>query len=180
MKQLNFFKNTTKQNEFGGSLSVGKRRTVRPLSIKKPLHLVLKSEFARGPRSLIRHRQLIDKIVQKAKRRFNIKVYEFAIVSNHIHLLIKGNRRTEIQNFFRMIAGHIAQEILQLLPFTEMEKDNINPKANKFWQSRIYSRIVSWGRELEHVKNYVMQNTLEALGIIPYQTRKKYRKRNTS
>lgn len=43
MKQLKmgFLKNYKK--EFGGSLLVGKRKTARPLSIKQPIHLVLKS-----------------------------------------------------------------------------------------------------------------------------------------
>lgn len=167
MRQLNFFK-TNQLKEHGGSLSLGKRKSRRPLTIKTPIHLVLKSDFALGARSLLRHRPLIEKIIKNAKNRFNVKVYEFAIVSNHIHLLIKGQTRLELQNFFRVVAGHIAQEVLRRHPIEENEK-----KGNKFWNSRVYSRIVSWGREYLSVRKYVIQNTLEALRIISYNERKR-------
>ncbi len=108
-----------------------------------------------------------------------------AIVSNHIHIIIKGRHRRDLQNFFRMVAGHIAQEILREFPILPIERakkggapaeelktTKTREKENKFWQTRIYSRIVSWGREYLHVKKYVIQNTLEALGFIPYKIRK--------
>lgn len=125
----------------------------------------------------MRHRPLIENIIIKAKKRFDIRVYEMAIVSNHIHLLVKGYVRKDLQNFFRMVAGHIAQEILRKVPpsSAEIAKAGGAPSkdTNKFWQSRIYSRIVSWGKEFFAVRKYVIQNTLEALSIINYKQRKK-------
>lgn len=36
-----------------------------------------------------------------------------------------------------------------------------------------FFRVVSgWGKEFRAVKKYIEKNTLEALGVIPYQTRK--------
>jgi REP element-mobilizing transposase RayT len=61
-------------------------------------------------------------VVKKAQKRFNIHLYEMAIVSNHIHVLVKGNSRHDLQNFFRVVAGHIAQEILHKLPISEDER----------------------------------------------------------
>ncbi|MEQ1723967.1 MAG: hypothetical protein ABL930_12385 [Pseudobdellovibrio sp.] len=106
-----------------------------------------------------------------------------------IHLIIKGNKRRDLQNFFRVVAGHIAQEILREFPILPIERaksggaqaaeesqaSKTREKENKFWQTRVYSRIVSWGREYLNVKKYVIQNALEALGIIPYKTRAKQR-----
>ncbi len=179
MKQLHFIPEFNARKEHGGTFSLGKRRKQRPLSSKKPLHLVLRSDFAHGSRSLLRHRPLIEKILAKAKKRFAIRIYEMAIVSNHIHIVIKGRTRQNLQNFFRVAAGHIAQELLRQFPILQSEKakqggaSKNREKENKFWQTRIYSRIVSWGREYSSVKEYVVQNALEALGLISYKTRAK-------
>ena len=113
-----------------------------------------------------------------------------AVVSNHIHLLVKGHSRIDLQNFFRVVAGHIAQEILRQCPIKPGDRpqsgggapkalfktvSNARERENKFWQTRIYSRVVSWGREFTTVKKYVIQNVLEALGLIPYQARRSRR-----
>ena len=122
---------------------------------------------------------MVEKIIAKAKKKFAVSVYETAIVSNHIHLLVMGRTRRDLQNFFRVVAGHIAQELLRQFPVLPSERQKRGgasgnrEKKNKFWQTRIYSRIVSWGREFSNVKNYVIRNTLEALGLIPYTTRAK-------
>src|SRR5438105_1069511 len=101
------------KREHGGSLSVGKRRGFRPLNPKLSLHITLKSEHALGSRSLFRHKKLILAIKNKAARRFNVRVYNYASAGNHLHLLIKGQSRENIQNFLRVFSGHIAQGILK-------------------------------------------------------------------
>ena len=181
MKQLQLLPKFKTGKEHGGTFSLGKRRRQRPLSLKTPLHLVLRSDFAIGSRSLLGHRPLIEKVISKARRRFCIRVYELAIGSNHIHLVVKGHRRRDLQNFFRVVAGHIAQKILRSFPILKRERGGASgdslqeskkrEKENKFWQTRIYSRIVSWGREYLFVKKYVIQNALEALGTVPYKDR---------
>ena len=100
------------KREHGGSLSVGKRRSYRAFNPKLSLHVTLKSDFAVGPRSLFRHKKLILSILRKNQLRFNVKAYTYALAGNHLHLLIKGQTREDIQNFFRVFAGHIAQRIL--------------------------------------------------------------------
>jgi hypothetical protein len=210
MKQISFIPHSINRREHGGSLLLGKRRKKRPLCLKSSHHLVLRSDFAQGPRSLLRHRPLINRIITKAKKRFDIKVYCFAIASNHIHISVKGKTRSGLQNFFRVVAGHIAQEILRECPIQLSEraragasrmngngssraggasqarvpeikrqgsalnvgKKKAREKENRFWQTRIYSRIVSWGRDFIEVKKYIFQNHLEALGLIAYQPRK--------
>jgi len=148
-----------------------------------------------GNRPLLRHRPLINAILDKAAKKFAVSIYERAIVSNHIHLLIRAKNRTQLQNFFRVVAGHIAQEILRQFPLVREDKPSVaggasssqtlppkktheRERENKFWQTRIYSRILSWGREFKTVKAYVIQNTLEALGIMPYKTRRTTRQIN--
>lgn len=66
---------------------------------------------------------MIYKVLHKASRRLEIKIYQQAICGcgNHIHLLVRGRQRFTIQNFFRVVAGHVAQKILELHPMTEHE-----------------------------------------------------------
>ncbi len=174
MRQLKFDIGDNPNKEHGGSLLVGKRRKRRPLSTKHPIHLILKSDFAYGARMLTRHRNVIEKVLSKAVKLYRIRIFKKSIAWNHIHLVILGKRRVDIQNFFRVVAGHIAQEILCKHPIRKHEQGTApREPESKYWQTRIYSRLVSWGREFEAVKKYVLQNALEAIGAIPYKPRKK-------
>lgn len=125
----------------------------------------------------MKHKMLIRKTTLKAAKRFGVQVYEKAICGNHLHLLVRGKSKTDVQNFFRVLSGHIAQEILRQFPLAEKERGGALKKGckknqRKFWSLLLYSRIVSWGRDFGNVANYIIQNTLEALGLIPYQARK--------
>ena len=144
-----------------------------------------------GTRSLLKHQAHIDRVIKKAAKKFDIKVYSKAICTNHVHLLIRGKYRTNIQNFFRVVAGHIAQEILRLNPLKPHEKPSRGNASSgekrpsryqrKFWAQLIYSKILSWGRQFHAANAYLAQNILEALGLIPYKTRLNIkRKFNTS
>lgn len=177
MKQKNFFKASVSSH--GGSLSIGKRRSRRPIHTKNSLHIVLRSEIATGSRSLMKNSQLVRRITLKASKRFNVQVYEKAICGNHLHLLIRGKSKINVQNFFRVLAGHIAQEILRQFPLTEKERGGA-PKQKgclknrrKFWSLLLFSRVVGWGRDFANVSSYVIQNTREALNLIPYTERRK-------
>jgi REP element-mobilizing transposase RayT len=183
-KQNSFFK-ANPRKEHGGSFSYRKRRAKRILSIKNPLHVTLRSEFAYGARSLLKHQPSINHIAKKFSKRFGVKIYRQAICGNHIHLLIKGQSRIGLQNFFRVFAGHTAQGILRNFPIKPSERrqrggasmSELNQGCLKnrrmFWDLLVYTRIVSWGREFRTVDRYVIQNTLEALKLITYVPRKK-------
>ena len=205
MKQTSFFKPSRK--EHGGGLSVGNRRCRRPLSTKHALHLTLRSDFAYGQRSLLKHQHLINHIGKKFSRKFGVKIYRQAICGNHLHLLVRGTTRFCLQNFFRVFAGHTAQQILGTAPITEFERRKcrggapaveayndepalkprpkpVNRKKGpckknqrKFWALLTYTRVITWGREFRQLSFYILQNTLEALHIIAYQPRIKMRKK---
>lgn len=125
-KQKNLFHRfPPTRKEHGGILCLNKRRSRRPLAIKQPLHITLRSEFAYGRRSLLKHRRLIDHVTLKASRLFGVKVYRKAICGNHLHFLVRGRDREALQNFFRVLSGHIAQAILREFPITESERTRI-------------------------------------------------------
>jgi REP element-mobilizing transposase RayT len=189
------------RQEHGGSLAIGRRRKTRPLNIKQSHHITLKSIHAVGPRSLFRHKKMILSLMKKNSVRFQVKVYEYAIQGNHIHLLIKAQSREGMQNFFRVIAGHSAQRILKEFPLSQnvggalgygenrarggasgYGERRVGCKKNQrvFWSYLVYSRVVSWGREFDTVTAYIQKNTLELLQIIAYQPRFKSENKNSS
>jgi hypothetical protein len=82
MKQLQFPFARKLKNTFGGSLLEKKRKSARPISTKKPIHLILKSDeknlFLPGNRSL-------EILIRDQCKNFNIKLYEHALNWSHIH-----------------------------------------------------------------------------------------------
>jgi REP element-mobilizing transposase RayT len=163
--------------EHGGVLTLKRRKSKRPLDIKRAVHVVLRSDLAVGKRSLKRNEKLVERVFDRFSRRFRIRVYQKAVCGNHIHCLVKAKTRKELQNFFRVLAGQIAQEILRRFPLQKFEKKafrgGTHPKNQKtFWSLLLYSRLVGWGRDFGNVSRYVIQNVLETMGIIPYQERK--------
>jgi len=179
---LYFKSKVNSRKEHGGDFSIRRRKSKRHLTIKNPFHVTLRSELATGKRSLLRHKNMIYKVLHKASRRFRVKIYQQAICGNHIHLLVRGRQRFAMQNFFRVVAGHIAQKILELHPISDPERNRGNAPVKgvktkyqrKFWGALLYSRMVRWGRDFSNVMNYIERNVLEAIGWIPY-VRKKWR-----
>jgi hypothetical protein len=140
--------------EFGGVLLNGRRKSLRPLSLKEPMHLVLRANIKKSG-SLLKHRGAIIRTIDKFNKRFKVKDYQKAIVANHLHLLIQFSSREEYKAWVRSVTGQLAQKL------------SIN------WSLRPFTRIVTWGRDFKRVKDYIFQNRLEALGVIHYRPRVK-------
>ncbi len=155
---LHFAFEKTLNKEFGGSLLKGNPRVKRPIAVNKPMHLVLRSSFARGRYSLSIKRNRIDNAVQKLSKSTGVKIYRFAIAGNHIHLLILSKSRSAYISFIRAISGIIARIILE----AERGKASL---IDRFWDSRPYTRIMEWGRDFKVVSQYIDLNKLESIGF---------------
>ncbi|MDZ4662771.1 MAG: transposase [Pseudomonadota bacterium] len=165
-KQLSFFKKQTL--EHGGTLGKGKRKIARPISTKHPIHLVYRSSKARARLSLLNFSRRIEKILSQQAKKFGVTIYEKANSGNHLHLLIRGKTRVGIQKFYISTTALIARLV------TGAKKGK---KFGKFWDHIMYSRVLtSWKREFLGVKDYLLQNTLETLGLVPYRARNQYGK----
>ncbi len=146
----------------GGSLR-NKRigRTYRPLSTKDSLHLVLKINKASLKKGL-RHPKnysLILRVIKKYAKHFFIRVDQISIQHDHIHCLIRAPKRHLYLNFFRVVAGQIAQQL-------QTVTDTL--AATKLWKHRPFSRIVRGLRAYGIIRNYIQLNEKEALGEIRY------------
>lgn len=144
----------------GGANSTGHRKLERPLSTSKWIHLVLKSEKAKGSMSFLslRHRIFIDTLIKQKARRFGIKVADYANVGNHLHLKIKMSSRKNFQKFLKSIATQIARQVTGACrgkPF------------GKFWQGLAFTRVLCSARESLLLKGYIAANREEAVGGKP-------------
>ncbi len=183
--QLPLFKIPHTKKFFGGSLLNGRRKGTRPLSHDQALHIVLKSQWARG-RNALTHKENknnIEKLIQNVANRYNIRVYRYAIVSNHIHLIIRAKRRHLYRAFICVITGQIAQHVMKNQSFKNFIKTlggegvtrgQKTEKGQAFWQHRPFTRILNWGKDYVNCMSYLLRNTLEALGFIKYTARRDY------
>ena len=151
---------------FGGALLRGRRKSQRPLSHKHPIHLVLRSDKAKGLASFFRFRKSIERLITKQAGKFGVRIYQQAIQSNHIHFVLKIQNREHYRYFISALTGSIALRVCRGAGLKKQDRT--------FWLSRPFTRIVSWGRDFQGVLNYLTQNTLEALGLVEYKPRKNY------
>lgn len=152
MKQLALFTNQMPKT-FGGESLKGRRKTQRLLSTRAPLHLVLKSSDALKKGGFFLKRKWIETEIKKASHRWGVRVFEQAIAGNHIHLAIQVPDRLAYQKFIQRLTGILA-------------------KCLKIrFDHRPFTRIVSWGRDFQHLRRYIQQNIRECVGSIFYQPR---------
>jgi REP element-mobilizing transposase RayT len=156
--------------EHGGGTGSGKRKEERPFSRRTPLHVTFRSPHARGAWSLRKRANevAVDEELERAARRFGVKIYERAVLAMHIHLLLRARTREGLQNFLRMVGGRIVQRVTGARKGRRNEED--------FWDELAYSRVVSWGREFELVRRYIVHNLYETMGLIAFRPRGRKKK----
>ncbi len=151
MKQLQlsyspYFKSSP---TFGGELNINKRKSRRPLDIKKPLHLVLRADVTTP---VFLHREhVLDKMILRFAKKFGIKIFESSVNANHLHLVISFKHRLLYKRFVAAITGRIAH-VLKIK-----------------WLNRPFTRIINWGHDFKNVCAYVVKNQKEAWGLISYK-----------
>ncbi len=157
--QLSFNAIEKPKNQHGGVLRKGKRKIARPIAIKKAMHVVLRAKQSR-----MHHRAAaIQSCLQKVSRECDVKIYEFSNNANHLHFLLRAKHRDGFKRFLRAFAGRVAQLV------TGAQKGR--KSESSFWELPPFTRIVTWGQAFRTAKAYVIQNFLEAEGIITYQRR---------
>jgi len=152
--------------EFGGDLLKNSNPKIkRPLTTKKAIHVVMRSNIAKYEWSFLHYtkRRKIESVIIKQAKTFGIKIYKLAICYNHLHMLIKLHYLESYTKFIRSISGLISTIV------TGAKKRDL--KGIKLWASRPFSRIVEWCRDFINAKDYVLLNKKEAEGIVSYKDR---------
>lgn len=153
-----------RQGQFGGAIAY--RCSRRPLYSGKALHVVLKSAACAGVFKFtnLQVRLRVEVIVKDWAKKKKITLYKVAIVSNHIHLLLRVKQRELYIEFIRALSSDLASKMKKWAK-------KLNIKYNKFWENRPYSRIVHFGKHFQQCLGYLEKNTLEALGFVAYAPR---------
>jgi REP element-mobilizing transposase RayT len=155
----------------GGDLAKGKRKTFRPIDPKQALHVVLSSSKAQGELSMLhpKHCNHIENFVQKTAKRWGVRIYRFANVGNHLHLLIRVRSRETWKSFSRELSGGIAQIVTGSKKGMALERTQGGemPESARrgFWDHLVFTRIVSFGRDFKGVASYLIKNLFEASGV---------------
>ena len=186
-KQFSFFTDEAKSLKFfGGALLKGRRKSIRPLTSKDSIHLVLRSPWAMGSESFLnrRHYRRINKIINRFAKKFGVRIYQRAINSNHLHLLLRITNRRLYRSFIKAVSGQIASHVMGQQSFLDFSKTRAIPvtgdgsvssnASSGFWEFRPFSRVVNWGRDFKMCVKYLKQNVLEAFGFIPYKPRRNF------
>jgi len=158
------FNSKTLAISHGGSLAQGKRKSARPIDPKQGLHVVLRSSQARGHQSMLnaQYCEHIHDLVHQLAKHWGVRVYRFANVGNHIHLLIKVPSRAIWRRYIRELSGGIAIIVTGARKGAALKK---NEAGRGFWDGLVFTRIVKFGRDFTMVKTYLAKNLFEAAGL---------------
>jgi REP element-mobilizing transposase RayT len=128
------------------------------------------SSIAKGEQSFLRkeNARKIRAIVSAQAKRFGVRVFEFALVDHHIHLLARIASRKTFLGFLRAVSGLIARAV--------MRAERGAAKNLKFWDSRPFTRVLDWGRAFVKMKRFLGQSSIDVVGFIPYAGRGRPRK----
>jgi len=93
----------------------------------------------------------------EAKKRYGLVILNYAVTSNHIHLLVVGNNeRDVIPNSIKLIAGRTGQEFNQR-----------KSRKGAFWEDRYHATAVETGQHLFKCLVYIDLNMVRA-GVVDH------------
>ncbi len=95
-------------------------------------------------------------LLYEARKRFSLKVLNYSITSNHIHLLVhdKGKNRDSIPNSIQFIASRIGQDF-----------NNRKARKGAFWEDRYHATAIDRYQYLARCMVYIDMNMVRA-GVV--------------
>lgn len=151
----------TPMKSFGGDLNSGQRKVARPISIKRPMHLVLKSSRARGRFCFLNHRGDLDQSLKRVSQKWGVRVMDRVWVRNHIHMVVQVSSRTQYRSWIRELTGALVKVL----------SARTREVLRSFFDLRPWTRILDWGRDLRNAFDYLKLNRMEVVGLRPYESR---------
>jgi hypothetical protein len=159
-KQLSLFESSKDgrrygRTEYGGAQTKGFRKLERPLSTKKWIHLVLKSDKAIGQFSFLafNNKAKVEALLKRKAKKFGVQIGELVNVGNHFHLKVKITSRPSFGNYLRSVTNLIARVV------TGARKGK---SFGRFWQGLAYTRVLKTSLEELRLKGYFEANRIEA------------------
>jgi REP element-mobilizing transposase RayT len=146
--------------EHGGAIRAGKRKLSRPIDPKRAMHLVMRAEVAKNRLSLLPHARAIETLARRLAKRYRVRIYRYVNAGNHIHAIVRPNKRKGLQDFLRVFAGKVAQLV------TGAKKGR---RFGRFWDALAFTRIASWGKAYRVLRDYLDLNEFEVAGIFGFR-----------
>lgn len=87
----------------------------------------------------------------KTKKRFGLRILNYVVTSNHIHLLVLDNGNGGISKSIQLVAGRTAQE------YNQRKKRN-----GAFWEDRYHATAIESGKHLIRCMIYIDLNMVRA------------------
>ena len=157
-KQPSFHGFPEKERAFSpGRRTTRASRQYRPVVTNEAMHLVLRSDRARGAKSLLKYDHVVRKVIAKLASKHGVRIYRIVNAGNHLHITLKLSKQFLWRGFISGVTGGIARAI-------QRKRDSTK---QGFWNSRPFTRVIAWGRDYNVVKDYHTLNQLEAEGAVP-------------
>jgi REP element-mobilizing transposase RayT len=140
------------KSEFGGSFILGKRKTARPLSVKNPIHLILKST---GASCFVPGNRKLENLIRSHAEKCGIKIYRLSPNWSHIHMVIKLPSKKAYLDFIRTITACLVRFL------SKIKGKNLKG----LFDLRPFTRILNGGKDFWNVVHYHIKNDMEARGL---------------
>jgi REP element-mobilizing transposase RayT len=98
-----------------------------------------------------RFKTLFLSFVEKAKRRFHFRLWDFCIMGNHIHFLIKPGKDGTLSEIMQYIKCNFAKAW-----------NRAHGRTGHVWGERFYSRIIGGMADFLRVREYIAENPVKA------------------
>ncbi len=154
MKQLSFHK-TQAIKRHGGSLAKGKRKSRRPLCTKRVLHMVLASRKTKELRfNFLKERAKVLEILKYQLQKHKVKVHNYSVNSNHMHMALQFESRKQYNSFIRAFTGHLIRTLSLLTGIDLKGLFDLSP----------FTEVIEWGRQFKNTIKYITKNRINVDG----------------
>lgn len=133
------------------------------------MHLVLRSDKARGAWNLLRHERSVDALLRRQARRHHVKIQHYVNAGNHLHIKLRVYSRESFGAFLKSFSALLSRRVTGarrgrgLLRAEAKRQTGLAcaPTA-KFWDGLAFTRILYHSIEEKFLARYFTANSLEA------------------
>ena len=99
-------------------------------------------------------KELFILTMEQAKRNYGFELFEFCIMSNHLHFIIKPAHNTSLSAIMRWLLSVFATRWNKLMGL-----------SGHVFRARFFSRIIESPQDYENVVEYIRQNPVKAVMV---------------
>jgi putative transposase len=93
--------------------------------------------------------------IKRTKKRYSFAIYNFCVMGNHIHFLIRPDKDCSLSKIMQWLLGNYAKAW-----------NKAHGVKGHLWGDRFYSRITRPGRDFAKTFDYVSLNPVEAQLVV--------------